>query len=422
MGTRARSMALAAALIAAAQLAAAMGAEAQSGPPGIGERLCQGRKPCSVSSDRAAGRDTAGRPLRVIELALGKTGAGGNIRCRPHLREIWIVTGEGASASTRRLMSLCNDGYGAAGIGEDEVKVGPNRLVYRQTGGSNWRWNVARILSLSPARIRAEQRCSYWTGAPGFLLERWNWQRFAGTAILRYQPAKARDSDELGCIPATATHQYLLLPALTGRTGLPRTGAPHLGNCSLTLRDDGTAGFLVYGVPGPPGGATIRALLAGKRDLLVTVEDSAIAGARNWVHSDHIEIWQAGLMSIGREFLEATTLVQFGVGLTDGKVHAGFGRPKVLPEVVARSFETLPGGRQRVSMRIRLPRDGNALTVLYSKAVAGRQARMVASSPVAYGKAESLGGSFPVSPKEARCAVRNGKLDVVVAGDIAALE
>ncbi len=178
---------------------------------------------------------------------------------------------------------------------------------------------------------------------------------------------------------------------------------------------------MVYGHPGPAGGASTRLVLIGNRDLLVTVEDRKIEGGRRWIDSDHIEIWQAGLMSIGTEYLTSKPLVQFGIRLVDGKVFAAYGQPKSQPVVVSHRMERLGNGRSRVSLHLRLPRDANAITVVYSKTVEGRQSRMVATSPIKYGKAESLGGVFPIAPKEAACAIRDGRLDLVRSGDIKAL-
>jgi hypothetical protein len=388
----------------------------------VAKRLCDGRVGCVVAEPKDAGQDDAGRSLTLVEVALERTTERDGVRCRPHVREFWVVAGAGQAASTTRLMSLCNDGYGAAGVGEDTVTVGSNQITYEKSGGSNWRWTGTRVIQLAPARILSERHCSYFNGAPGFQIDVWDWQRFTGQGLMRFQPGKPSDKDEVGCTsPMDATHRYLSIPKLTDAGGVSKEGAVVLGSCAIALRDDGSFGYFVHGAPGPTGGAAVRLLLAGNRDLLVTVEDSAIAGADNWVNSDHLEVWQGGLMSIDRSYLTSDPLVQYGVRLTDGKVFAGYGRPTALPAVAGRRVEDLAGGRGRISLRLRLPRDANAITVVYSKAVGGRQARMVATSPVKYGKADSLGGTFSIADKAARCALRNGRLDVVEAGGLGSL-
>jgi hypothetical protein len=90
--------------------------------------LCKDRKPCTLVKPTPAGKDAQGRALTVIELNLGPKNPdndGGNERfnCRPYGREFWVRTA--GVAEPRRVLSLCNDGYGASGVGEDEVKIGP---------------------------------------------------------------------------------------------------------------------------------------------------------------------------------------------------------------------------------------------------------------------------------------------------------
>lgn len=390
--------------------------------PEAAKRLCGDRPTCSVVANTAADERSKRRKISVVELAIRKTAAGVGARCRPYIREFWIVAGSGAGATTKRLMTLCNDGYGAAGVGEDEVSVTPNRIIYTKRGGSNWRWIVTRQIQLVPAQILAERHCSFWTAAPGFSIDQWSWRKFSGLTILRYQPAKATDKDVLGCEAGQATHQYLNIPSLTGATGIPASGAVTVGTCGIVLREDGRSGFTIYGDPSGDNGAVSRLLLVGNRELLVTTEMPAMTGGENWIHSDHLEIWQAGIMSISRDNLTSEPLVQFGVQLSNGKVFAGYGKPKALPTVIARRQSTLANGRIRVDLRLRLPRDANAISVILSRAVKGQQARMVATSPVKFGEVESLGGIFTVSNNAARCAIRNGRLDIVASGMFKALD
>ena len=78
--------------------------------------------------------------------------------------EFWLLKGDEAP---RLLLKLCNDGYGAAGMGEDEVKVFPNGIQHFQAGGSNWRWESTKTIRLSPLAVTRELACSYNTVGAG---------------------------------------------------------------------------------------------------------------------------------------------------------------------------------------------------------------------------------------------------------------
>lgn len=127
--------------------------------------ICGTRTTCKVEKTRDAGKSPAGASLTVVELRLGladkpKDQDEGCIdgNARDGGVEYWLLDG---TAPPRQVLQLCNDGYGMAGVGEDEVEVGPNRLVHRQSGGSSWRWSMDVTYSLIPFRAVTEQDCSY---------------------------------------------------------------------------------------------------------------------------------------------------------------------------------------------------------------------------------------------------------------------
>jgi hypothetical protein len=391
--------------------------------------LCGSRSPCALVKATPAGADAQGRALTVVELDLGKknpenTSGDRRFDCNPYRREFWLRT-EGV-APARRILALCNDGYGAAGVGEDEVKIGANRLEHARNGGSAWRWDNARTIELAPLRVLAEESCSYHNVNIGYSITRWDWLRFAGER--RWFPPACKDDDPRAekrpdwCDAKAATHRHALIPRLDG--ALPAGAAAHLGSCASAFDESGQRGFVVFGNPRPRG-AEFRVLLVSNRDLVVTVSDDAFAaGAASWLHDDHIELWigpdRSGLSC---SFPDRIKLSQLGIGL-DGKVHHGAGDRAAAPVVVARAALTI-AGRQQVTLRLRLPPAADflrALTVVYSKSEGGKQARLTATSPIRRGDAATLSGVFKVEAQAARCAVRDGQLDLVETGRPALLE
>ncbi len=393
--------------------------------------MCKDRKPCALVKASPAGADAQGRALTVIELNLGKKNpdnASGDERfdCNPYRREFWLrIAG---IAAPRRILALCNDGYGASGVGEDDIKIGPNRLIHSQHGGSAWRWNNGRTIQLSPMRVLAEESCSFHNVNIGYSFMRWDWQRLAGER--RWFPQACRDNDpraEEGkrpdwCDAAKATHRHALIPRFDG--ALLAGAEAHLGSCASAFDESGQRGFVIFGKP-RVGGAEFRVLMVSATDLVVTVTDRAFAtGGASWLDDDHIELW------LGQNHADLSCsetelkLAQWAIGL-DGKVHHGAGDRAAPPEVVARHGRTI-GGRQQVTLRVRLPPLGDrdylrALTVVFSKSEGGKQARLTATSPIKRGDDTTLSGIYKIDPKAARCAVRNGQLDLIETGRAAIL-
>lgn len=386
---------------------------AQSGDIAL---YCKDRKPCAIAETKPAGTDAQGRALTVVELNLGEDNDG-TFNCKPFRREFWIRT-EGV-AEPKLIMELCNDGYGASQVGDDDVAIKDNRLDHMQYGGSAWRWSVTRNIRLSPLNVLDEAHCSYHNTSAGFSTLRWDWQRFAGEARWTPKqctptPGKAEEDAEIGCESDKATRRYIPVPQLEG--AFERTGKRlHLGSCATAIDESGERGFVLFGTP-RANGAELRALMLSPRDLVVTVSDAQFAtGAANWLNDDHIELW----LGHGRTALECenerpSNLRQWGIGL-DGKVYAAFGNPRTVPRVIARLARMI-GGRAQVTLHILLPEDAPGITLAFSKSAGGKQARLVATSPFNRADVTTIGGTWRVEPKAVRCAEKDGQLDLIETG------
>src|SRR5690348_4110678 len=110
---------LLAAILGSAVLACAASAADMSK---IKPQICGSRATCRMSGLQSAGKSDAGVPLFVAEVHLGLADKGKDAPedgCHTDSGdndggvEYWLIEGE----KPRLLLSLCNDGYGAAGVG-----------------------------------------------------------------------------------------------------------------------------------------------------------------------------------------------------------------------------------------------------------------------------------------------------------------
>ncbi|TAJ86933.1 MAG: hypothetical protein EPO41_24410 [Reyranella sp.] len=389
---------------------------------------------CKVEKTYEAGRSPADTPLSVVEIRLGladkpKDQDEGciNGNGRDGGVEYWLLDG---TAMPKQVLQLCNDGYGMAGVGEDEVEVGPNRLVHRQSGGSSWRWSMEVTYSLSPFRALTEQDCSYH-----------NVSEQSGTLTdidyrTRLVRALAKDSTRrdpgVGCpswpkpsqafaarIDAETVGAYpVVAPGLSGKAAIPAGTA--LGNCIPGMTTAGDNGFVVWGKPAPADqAAEIRTIGVGSNTLIVQVFDpvpAAAPPAGSWIHQPHLEIW------VGQNGEEINTMLPLGqmtqTGVTlDGAVHRGVGKPNPPPSV-ERWASRDERGRPVVVLRLVWPHEFaliNGVTVVYSQAEAGKQARLVATAgfagnrPIYVPDVQTLSGR-PSTSDSGLCRVQLGVL------------
>jgi hypothetical protein len=366
--------------------------------------LCAGRPRCRVAQELPAGKDAAGRPLTVVRLALDARDTASDPpdadldRCVPY--EWWLRRG----AESRALLRLCNDGYGAAGVGEDAVDVAPNRFTHVQHGGSSWRWTTTRVLQLAPLRPVSEATEGAWT--LGLNEESCGWDRttWKGTCNWTAPRCDADGNPVGGDDAAGPAYAFRRLPAPALPAGWRSEGwrAAALGTCAAE------ADYAVHGAPAPAD-ARLRVVAGPEDELYVEVEDDVWQkGAKNWIFDDHVELWAGE----GATYMDHCLAddehrpVQWGIGLFEPWVRPGFGDPKSLPAV---ERAVLPG---RVRLKIRLPSHAEGVTVVYSDSDDGRtQERLIATSALRHGDGASLGRRLPIPSDDALCVVRNGRLD-----------
>jgi len=365
-------------------------------PGPLAEAVCAGRLTCVPEVRYEAGRDAAGKAITVIGLRLGLSepvlpedmppdgclDAEGN---RDGGAE-WHVLIDGKPV--RRLLALCNDGYGAAGVGDDEIMVSDNRLTHIQSGGSAWRWVETRNYQLSPLQLAGTDSCNYHNAMA------WSGNRISSDAasaavtVLGYREGDG-DQDEagIGCptegeaLPMTEKMRLLKAQAVP----VPHLAGPFkpgqgIGTCGLSIRSDGSAGQIVHGMAAPAGkGAELRAVALDDVTLVLQIRDpaglSGGQGAKSWVGQPHVEIYLKGED-------DKRPYAQLGITL-DGQVHAGVGKATAPQVTVSRDIDEGMRDVTRLTLRFASAEAlAGGVVLVYSEAEAGRQIRLTATAPV----------------------------------------
>jgi hypothetical protein len=396
--------------------------------------ICGKRTSCSIASLLPAGRSESGQGLTVAAVTLGfadRPEEGPAEGCRraddeegfDGGQEYWLLEGQRAP---RLLLQLCNDGYGAAGIGGDQVDVTDNRLVHLQYGGSNDRWEDTESVQLSPQRTLGVESCSYRaTEAGQTLLTRIDVPNVAAHSLATDDAAAGEDDQggdqdcdslrkamdqSLAPRPGLLAGQNVPLPQIADEAASPPDfpDGTVLGGCASAMASDG--GYPVYGSPDGARRAELRFVALDQKTVVIQVaEPRADAGpAKSWVGTDHVEIWTSDDFT-GRHRPDPAHLGQIAVGL-DGKAWRGVGKAK-LP-TVARWTGRDAAGRAVTVLKLTWPGEdallGGAI-IAYSQAEAGRQARLVATAPIARNRPSFLPGlaGLPVS-----CGAVGGRWEI----------
>ncbi len=244
-------------------------------------RLCAGRSPCRVLEVRDAGRDAGGRALRVAKVALFDVGhprADGSAAlypepCAPF--EWHSIIGTGAGARTQLLTRICNDGYGAAGVGFDDVRVDPNRVSVFETGGSAWRWSESNQVSISPPRLLRTSSEGYWNIGPNAMVVTVDYEHFTAAGGWGAPVCGEEPSD--GVAIADPTYRWASVPRVTLAPSATRRlerGEIDLGRCALSM--SGQRGWRTLSGERHSALDAVRALWVRGGPLLIDVVDDQV--------------------------------------------------------------------------------------------------------------------------------------------------
>jgi hypothetical protein len=380
--------------------------------------VCGSRKPCEVLEIKKAGTE-----LLVVSLTTDPERARDAQppfdpeHCIPY--EHWLLRTRGPSIVDRReLLRLCNDGYGASGVGEDTVIVEPNLFTHRQYGGSAWRWENTRVLELSPMRMRMTGWYNGSTIAAAAERGTFDWNEFRGR-VYWYKPAcpaaGGPPGDEEIADPEKDPRAYVYDPIPV--VAIPKSfdfKTTPFGSCAPVIDGVDARGFVVHGPAGDAADASMRVVAAeseGSIVLYVEIKDDTIVGPTpKWLFDDHLELWlkdedpdPSELCVPGAAGGGAGKLRQWAIRVADGAIFPGL-HAKSDPITVERE-----GTRFRITIA---SKSIEALTVVYSDSDDGKtQERLIATSKLKFGVAPTLGRLLPIAHKEAVCEVIARKLD-----------
>jgi hypothetical protein len=336
--------------------------------------------------------------------------------------EYWLL-----GAKPLKLLALCNDGYGSAGMGEDTVTFGNNRMTAQQSGGSAWRWSNTTVYSLSPFRPLSTDGCSYNdTGSDTGTETVTDEVKFRAVVIAKNPSAHWGDNDEMACLdtkPATfatpnpypVAKGVMAFPAVTPANGALDfsnvADGTALGTCATTLSTDGKSGFLTFGQPASPTDAAyVRVLAPTGSSLLLQVYDPVAAKApagKSWIAGSHVEVWASSNIDATGP-LKRSDLSQVAIDL-DGTLHV-VGKAET-PKV--RHWQARDENGKPVSVILLTWGDGSVYAVgtavSYSQAEGGKQARLVANTPMVRGVPVYIPG---IAGMQATCSLKSDRLTV----------
>jgi hypothetical protein len=403
--------------------------------------ICGTRATCTIGNSHDGGRSSGGAALSVIEIHLGlKDRPDDGCRTADDQRdggvEYWLLDG---SAPPTRLLKLCNDGYGAADIGEDKVTVGLNRLVHWRVGGSAWRWESTVTYTLAPWRAIGDRECSFNDlSADNGTLTDIDHMTMRARSIAK---DAGHPGDDVGCpewSPGALLHftpqpgpgllgaYEILVPILGDGVAPPQIPAgTTIGDCGAAMSTAGANGFVVFGKAAPPEkAAEVRVVAPSRNSLLIQISDPLAdsnggVAPRSWIDLPYVEIWTSHDPEPGHTRLPLSKLSQVAVDLS-GNVHAGVGRQDAPPTV--EHWQARDGNdRPVVVMLLKWANEAQFLggvALVYSQAERGRQTRLIANTDIVNNRPLYLPeiislGNDNVEPPPGRCRINDRRLSMV---------
>lgn len=323
--------------------------------------------------------------------------------------EYWRIVRDGSHiVEADRVAEICNDGHGAAGLGEDSVTVGPNSIEVSTSGGSAWRWAEATRYSLSPFVRKLQMWSGYWSMAHNHERGQIDWESLTGDTTWYSPPC-----DESGAVPeppedgppASSEHAHLWIPSLPLDPAFLANGwkTTRLDRCAASIDAAGVTGYLLSGKEGTAADSQLRILAAEGGALFVEVVDDTV------VAEDRLEVWVGPpVPTFSEHCIDPTTtgVFSWNVRVTDARVTAGFGKPAPTSLTAERADD--PSGAVR--FRLVPPPLQKALTIAYADSDGGKKIeRRIATSRLVDGRLATMGSLSPAG-EHLSCTVKDGAL------------
>lgn len=382
-------------------------------PPAVEQKtLCKEREGCRLLWTHAAGKDEKGRDLFISEVVLPSPPEWSCRRPQNNdygeflknvRQEIWLSSKGGILPEHNKIMDFCNDGYGAADIGDNVFTIHDGLLTHRAFGGSAQRWMNGRTLRLPSLEVASVMGCSFHSLYGGDDFKMFDYDtgafRMGWNEQVRGEgqvPAKDDfiDCDATNLEKANARYEALMIKQVHSFLGLRLNEVKELGSCATTLstKEGAHEGYVVYGQDDGSADAEVKLLRINDDTLWVSLSDKGrtFKSSKNWEHDDRIEIWWLEQKAKTPYDGSRGTLRQFIIRLADLSIFAGYGYndgKKKLPFVERRDGQGL-------SFSIRWPPDqfpsSRGLTLAYARGDGAATSVMWATSTLKYGDADTL--------------------------------
>ncbi|MBN1960975.1 MAG: hypothetical protein JW841_08510 [Deltaproteobacteria bacterium] len=367
-------------------------------PKSIIETIYQGRnlEPLTLLSSQSQKK---GETVSIYQLPLPESK---DNMCKPF--EYWLVISKAINEfQTQLLFVVCNDGYGAANLGEDSIKVNDGTITYSKSGGSAWRWDNEVTFNISSLEITHEVSSSFHTLSPNSSKTISDWNNFIFSEQRQTPLCESLDEKQDTYTKLYDTEALLIPIFQPSITWDMQTTS--LGSCGVYIDSTGNNGFIIHGQPGETSDAYFFAMLTQKKELwLEVVDDHFINNASSWLYDDHFEIWLANKQDDLFCVNSKESPDQWGIRAKDGKVFPGYGSPS--PLVVKEIYST----NDSVRMRIALPNSFDLITVVYSDSDDGKkQKRLIATSKLSFAKLATLGAYKNIPETFGKCEVYKGQ-------------
>lgn len=293
-----------------------------------------------------------------------------------------------------QLTDICNDGHGAAGLGEDHVIVGNNEVTISTSGGSAWRWSQSRTVSIAPALLLRSASDGYWAMGPNRQEGDFDWRTFQGTLSWWVAPCGPNGEPPDGWEELGSGYSFIDLPAVeldkAFREGTWKSDDWRA--CGATVDSAAKRGFVASGERGEENDAKLTVVTDDKTGIFyVEVADDAITA------KDDLQVW----MAQGEvDYMEHCVMTEpiahgFHVRMSDGKVSALTSKPPLTRVQVERANG--PSGTTR--FRVALLDSPKSVSFVYADSDNGKAPeRTIATSDFKRSKALSLGRRLELFP------------------------
>ena len=346
--------------------------------------------------------------------------------CRPYEYHL-IVHSKGKIRARQLLSEACNNGYGAAGVGEDTTWVDAKTQTFTHRGRR-------LCLALEQQHHGGPRSASHRQRRQVDVLDDRR-GRHLGIGGLELRHVRGKESWSIPDCEGRRKHDEAVKKRMRGSTGSSSTPRRASRPCrsrgsssrrrSCRTGGDRSAGQLRRDRRRRP--ARLRrprrqGECGGRRDargglhrrcaVRGDLRRSLDGNGESWVKEDHLELWlaPAGLdVRPGhlRPARDPDPSRQWGIRIADGQLFPAFGSPEPLAGVEVVRSGRIARARIPAAEWLKGEDETTSLTVVYSDSDDGlRQKRLIATSQVERGQWFSLGHVRDIAPKHTTCVVK----------------